>query len=118
MDKPADLHLLHHALGISDPAYPDLEPYRNHFMAGPGHSDMPGLERLEDEGLMVRSTHPLAGGVWVFSATEEGRRIALETRPRLPKSKLRYRRYLNVRDIDPDLTFREFLSNPEFAHCR
>lgn len=46
-----DLHLLHHALGIKNPDRPGSAPYRNHFVAGPGHSDMtaPEYEELRQE---------------------------------------------------------------------
>lgn len=109
----SDLSLLHHALGINDPMHPEREPYRNHFVADEGHDDIPALERLESRGLMERSNPPDFCGGWVFTVTEAGKAKALQTRPRAPQAKRRYHRFLELQDVMPDLTFREFLSMPE-----
>lgn len=114
-----DMAILHHALGISDPMRPDRVPYRNHFVVGPGHADMPSLERLEEAGLMVRKRHALLnGGDRVFTVTEAGKALALQTRPRALKAKIRYGRFLRIKEVLPDLTFREFLTTPQFANDR
>lgn len=111
-----DLALLHHTLGISDPYRPERAPYRNHFVAGEGHADMDGLQRLVQAGLMSVSQRALCSqGQLVFAATEQGRELALSTRPRASRSKLRYARFLEARDCCEDLTFREFLQDPQYA---
>lgn len=112
-----DMAILHHALGISDPLRPERAPYRNHFVAGLGHSDMPALERLERAGLMVREASRLCDG-WVFSVTETGKAQALATRPRASRAKRRYGRYLSVADAIPGLTFGQFLTDPQYADYR
>ena len=114
--QPTDLALLHHALGISDGRHPDRAPYRSHFVAGPGHADLPGLARLVEAGLMMRRdcAVPICGELYVV--TEAGTALALATRPRRQPatarrraSALRYARYLSLRDAIPGLTFAEFL---------
>ncbi|MNZ18476.1 hypothetical protein D3C78_354890 [compost metagenome] len=105
------LHLLHHTLGVR----PDQrEPFRNHFLAGPGHDDMPDLEELERAGLMRRGRTPAFcdPSDVVFHVTDAGRDHALRLLPPAPK-KTRYDEYL---DADTGLDFHEFLgiNKPEF----
>ena len=85
MLEHADYRLMHHALGI---AYDCGVPYRNYFVAGDDHSDMPGLQRLVDAGYMERRTNPLNNGPlmvgpaeYVFVVTEAGRKEALRMWP-------------------------------------
>lgn len=112
------LGILHHALGVSDPYQCDQPPYRNHFVAGQGHDDEPLLLQLVQQGLMVVRESKLTGGDALYVVSDRGVDIALKSRPRVPQKKLLYRRFLSVRDCCPDLTFREFLTSPEFAECR
>lgn len=74
--KPSQqqVELLHHTLGLS---IDRRESYRNYFVAGPGHHDMPDLEALEALGLMTRSRAPkfCADGDIVFRATDAGRAV-------------------------------------------
>lgn len=78
------VELLHHTLGLS---IDHRDPYRNHFVAGPGHHDMPDLEVLEALGLMARSPTPkfCADGDIVFRVTDAGRAVALDSLPPPPK---------------------------------
>lgn len=74
------ISLLHHTLGLSEHR---RESYRNHFVAGDGHSDMRHLEALERVGLMERRRSPgfLADGDIVFAATDTGREAAIAALP-------------------------------------
>lgn len=86
------IDLLYHALGVR----PDQRtPFRNHFLAGPGHHDQADLEALEAAGLMMRGRTPgfCAPGDVVFHVTEEGTAYALEHLPPAPK-RSRYDEYL------------------------
>jgi len=112
-----DLGLIHHALGLSDP-YRTAPPYRNHFVAGEGHSDNEGLARLVAAGLMTRRSHPLSGGDFLYTVTDKGINLGMKTRPAISSKKRRYRRFLSLLDCCPELTFREFLTSPEFASYR
>ena len=77
------LHLLHHTLGVNAER---REPYRNYFVAGPGHDDQEHLESLEVMGLMTRSCRPafLEDDDVVFRCTDVGRAYALEHLPAPP----------------------------------
>lgn len=105
------LHLLHHTLGLR----PDQrEPYRNHFVAGPGHDDMPDLEELERLELMKRGRTPAFCNPAdvVFHVTDAGRDLALRLLPPAPK-RTRYEEYLAA---DTGHDFHEFLGikKPEY----
>lgn len=115
----SEARLLHHTLGVSDAYNPERAPYRNHFVAGPGHPDLKDLENLVAMGHMVCYKHPLTNGdELVFSATDTGKAVAIRTRPRAPKNKLRYHRFLSLKDAIPDLTFKKFLTDPQFRRYR
>lgn len=105
------LALLWHTLGVTPER---REPYRNHFVADPGHYAMPDLQGLEAEGLMARARTPAfcCPDDMVFIVTDAGRRLALRLLPAAPK-KTRYEEYL---DADCGLDFHEFLgiNKPEF----
>lgn len=65
--------LLEHTLGS---AVPD-KWFRNHFLAGPGHSDLPDLEELEKKGFMRRIETPsfCKETDIVFKVTDEGKQF-------------------------------------------
>ena len=98
------VELLHHTLGLS---IDHRDPYRNHFVAGPGHHDMPDLEALEALGLMARSPTPkfCADSDIVFRVTDAGRAVALDSLPPPPKP-TRYGEWLDADCCD---SFGEFL---------
>lgn len=111
------IELLHHTLGLSER---NREPYRNHFVAGNGHSDMRHLEALERAGLMERRRSPsfLADGDIVFAATDAGREAAIDAlpEPKPPRKRSRYEEYLDADGCGGD-SFGEFLCGnklPEF----
>lgn len=88
---PAQIRLLQHTLGINEH---HREPYRNHFVASPGHHDMADLEQLEAAGLMIRGHRPgfLPGDSIVFYTTEAGRLLAITSLPE-PRKLTRYEEY-------------------------
>lgn len=96
--------LLHHTLGLSER---NRNPYRNHFVAGPGHDDQPDLEQLVAAGLMRRARAPSfcdATDV-VFWATDEGQAAALAALES-PSKRSKYEQFLRA---DTGLTFAEWL---------
>lgn len=98
------ISLLHHTLGLR---VDKREPYRNYFVASPGHHDMPDLEVLERLGLMGRGRTPgfCDPGDIVFCTTNAGRALALAMLPEPPK-RTRYGEYLA---FDGSESFGEFL---------
>ena len=104
-----DLGPLLHALGL-DKLHP--EPWRNHFVAGEGHHDLPAIERLVAEGLMERARTPgfLAPGDMVFRATARGENVArVENRRLHPPPSRSERRYDAWLRADIGVTFGEWL---------
>ncbi|QRI88698.1 hypothetical protein JQN63_20420 [Delftia lacustris] len=104
---PQQVRLLQHTLGLSEH---QRRSYRNHFVAGPGHHDMPDLESLESLGLMARVHTPAfcdADDI-VFVTTTAGAALALEhlPEPPPPAKQTQYRQWL---DADTGCTFREWL---------
>ena len=92
------LSVLHHTLGLR----PDRrESFRNHFVAGQGHHDMPALEELEQAGLMERRRTPkfCSEGDIVFAATDAGRDVAVELLPPEPE-RTKYEEYLHADCFD------------------
>lgn len=66
--------ILRHTLGLDRGS----SAYRNHFVAGPGHSDMPLLESLVAKGLMQQEPTPgfCPKTDLVYSVTSAGKRMA------------------------------------------
>jgi len=108
--------LLHHTLGLRPES---RTPYRNHFVAGAGHHDMPDLEALEGLGLIARSPTPKFCDTSdiVFYVTDAGKALAVEQLPPVPK-RTRYGEYLSM---DCEESFGEFLTGyklPKFEFER
>jgi len=92
-----DYEILNHTLGINEI---NRESYRNHFVAGKGHSDMPAIERLCNAGLMAKGRTPrfCDSRDIVFHVTDEGKKAALEALPKpikLTRSQQNYSDYLS-----------------------
>jgi hypothetical protein len=98
------LHLLHHTLGVNPER---RNPYRNFFVAGPGHDDMDYLEALTEMGYMARGYRPafLEDDDVVFQCTDAGRAYAHENLPQPPK----YSRYDEYRRSECSEGFAWFL---------
>lgn len=100
---PLNVSLLQHALGLSERC---RQPFRNHFLAGPGHADEADLQALLDARLMTCESAPAwAGGGDLYQATEAGRSMAIAMLPR-PRKYSRYEQYL---DSESGLSFPEWL---------
>ncbi len=110
-----DRATLMHMLGIVDTSRRDPAPTRDYFAAEPGDE---GMARLLALGLVER-----CGDAWGYEyhrTTASGREAATAAfyRLRQPKSKRIYSRFLELRDVFPDMTFREFLTSDQFAETR
>ena len=102
---PQQIALLQHTLGLR---IDRRKPYRNYFVAGPGHHDMPDLEALEASGLMCRGRTPTFchQGDIVFLTTDAGRALALQELPPPPAKRNQCEQFL---DADCGATFTEWL---------
>jgi hypothetical protein len=109
------LDTLRHMLGINDPSKRKPEPYRNHYCANPGDEHLWGLSQLG----MVEFMGMRDNYEW-FQCTEEGRLAAIRSHRSIQysKSKRVYIKFLDIRDCCPDLTFKQFLTDPRFKESR
>lgn len=115
---PSQEQRLLHMLGIRPDKWPTL--YRNGYSTGA--ADNPDLMALVEMGLVVEH-QPFAerlGASRRFSATQEGKAVAIRAwqRIRLSPAQMRYRIWLEIRDLSPEVSFRDFLTNAEWASAR
>lgn len=119
--SPEEERTLRHMLGIDKPHVREPEAYRNRYAANPGD---PKLARLAALGLVKLVAAAGVGGVFdaydCYRCTPAGEAAARAShrRTRLSKSKRVYARYLSVSDCCSGLTFRTFLTHPDFAEIR
>ncbi|NTZ93897.1 hypothetical protein FCH79_00975 [Pseudomonas koreensis] len=87
-NKPtqAQIDLLWHTLGLRPECRNSRHVYRNRFLAGPGHADMPDLEALVALGLMNHRKPPAFcdQSEILFYATEVGEKFAVDAMPPAP----------------------------------
>lgn len=109
------LRILRHMLGIDDPYARVPKPYRNYYCASHNYAPLMELERLG----AVRLYRTDERYHW-YTCTESGKLAAMRSHKtiRLPKSKRVYAAFLNARDAFQDLTFKDFLTRPEFLRSR
>lgn len=105
--SPYQIELLHHTLGLRADR---REPFRDYFVAGPGHHDMPDLEALERLGLMGRHRAPsfCDPSDVVFYTTDAGRALALEMLPEPPPPP-KHSQHREWMDADTGFSFGEWL---------
>lgn len=78
---PVQIDLARHALGLPNRS---RKSYRNHFVAGPGHTDFNDWEAMVIAGHAVkRKGSALSGGDSIFLLTRAGAELALKRGERL-----------------------------------
>lgn len=106
------LHILQHSLGVDK--FGRGDQYRNHFVTGEGSIDHPLCMMAVEQGLMTRHAgNALTGEMDLFLVTDAGRVFVARHSPkpdRKQRAKDRYSRFLDLSDVMPDLTFRQFLA--------
>lgn len=109
------LHTLRHMLGINDPSVRDPVPYRNCYAADPGNPEMIELERIGAVRFYCRRYE-----LDFYVCTDAGISAAIASHKSIRDSKKRrvYSRFLDCRECCPDLTFRQFLTDAQFAQTR
>lgn len=112
------LQTLRHMLGIDDPNLREPKPYRNYYAACPGDKEMAALEEV---GAVYLVSRPRQGFPYdYYACTEVGELAARRSHRKIrrTKSQRTYAKYLDYSDVCPDITFKEFLTLPEFADAR
>lgn len=109
------LRILRHMLGIDVDDTPNPSEYRDYYCA---NRDDPVLCGMAGLGVVERyaSDHHYD---W-YRTTGVGKAVARASQRAmlLPKPKRIYLRWLSISDVRPDLTFRDFLTQPEYAETR
>lgn len=108
LEEARRLHVLQHSLGVDQ--YGRGQQYRDHFCAGPGHTDYETCCGLVADGLMTRrDCLPVVGGT-MFYVTRAGRRWMAENSPAPPKLTRSQQRYRDWLAADwSSLTFGEWI---------
>ena len=112
------LDILRHMLGINTPNDRIPKPYRNYACVNPGE---PEFVELAERGAIERyETWDKNTQYHWYKCTESGRLAALRSHRDIRKSKAKrkYSVYLDLTDCCPDLTFKEFLTHPDFKDAR
>lgn len=112
------LHTLRHMLGINTPEDRVPKPYRDYGAVNPGDAKFVEMERIGLVEIYRRSSS--ANEYDYYRCTPKGRALAMASHKtiRLKKSSRVYSKFLDVRDALGGLSFKEFLTNPEFAETR
>lgn len=112
------LGVLRHMLGI-DSSRP-TEPSRNHYAVCPGSPDDTEMREMVKLGLVK-----YYGKAWeyhFYQATERGTRSAIDSHKKMvrkvPKKRRVYLSWLSTKDAIPNLSFKEFLTNPKYESFR
>ena len=116
---PEQIATLRHMLGLTDDTQRKLVSYRNHYATEKGDEH---IAAMVEAGLVesVDFGAELAGGLEIYITTAKGRSIADANvrKTRRSKGARLYARFLDISDVRPRLTFREFLTSPEYAQTR
>ena len=117
---PDHLRTLRHMLGINDGRRSKPVPYRNYYAA---NADDPTMLELQRVGAVWRRVK--AGDIWgdnldIWHATDPAVEAAIASFAtiRVSRGRRMYHEYLRLSDVYADLTFRDFLTNPEFESIR
>ncbi len=110
------LDTLRHMLGINTPNDRIPKPFRNYAAVNPGDKEFAELELI---GAVERYTASL-GEYTYFRCTEAGKLAAMRSHRTIRKGtpQRRYSVYLDICDSYQDLTFKDFITNPEFKEAR
>lgn len=109
------LKILRHMLGINKPEARNPIPYRDYYCAPKGDTELQALATLGAVAL-YRQCEVYD---W-YRTTEAGKAAAIASHKqiRMPKAKRVYREFLRRTDVFPDLTFKQFLTDPYFRDVR
>lgn len=107
-----EMQILRHSLGLAYDGSGQAM-YRDYYCDNvPCSAEM---DSLVEKGLMVRGRKINDGQSQYFHVTEAGKKLAYQPAKKLPKAKRVYRAFL---DLDMGISFREFITHPDFAEYR
>lgn len=111
------LDTLRHMLGINTPDDRVPRPYRDYAAVNAGDAEFAELARI---GAVERYTPRVASQYDYYRCTEAGRAAAMASHRTIRRTKAQrvYSKFLDVKECLQDLTFREFLTDSEFAETR
>jgi len=119
----AQLHTLRHMLGINTPNDRVPKPYRNYAATVPGD---PEYLALENRGAVEKYYNgfafefPFPTDYVYYRCTDAGKLAAMRSHREIRKTKSKrvYARFLDISDSFAELTFKQFLTDPQFADTR
>lgn len=111
----AQLDILRHMLGINTPGAKEPKPYRNYFAA---NKDNEKLAELAALGAVRRYLSDEQYDWYTCTAAGLAAAIASHKTIRYSKAKRMYSKFLDCKDCFDGLTFRMFLTHPQFAESR
>ena len=102
-------------LGINTPGDKYPRPYRNYAAVNPGdpkYLALAAIGAIEFSGRRFELDY--------FRCTDAGKEAAIKSHKSIRYGRARrvYLRFLDVRDCDCDLSFKEFLTNPDYKEAR
>ncbi|MFA7483903.1 MAG: hypothetical protein WC314_25640 [Vulcanimicrobiota bacterium] len=111
----AQLHTLRHMLGINTPYDKIPRPYRNYAAVEPSDPEFIELAKLGAVEVYRRSEVYL-----YYRCTDQGRAAALRSHRKIRRTKAQrvYGKFLDLCDVFPDMTFKDFLTSPYFDRAR
>lgn len=115
---PKQIDILQHSLGLSKR---HDKPYRNYYAVYADSDAIEDLDALVKAGLMAKGgKSPVNSDMVYYYVTDEGRKVAFEHLPKDTRTRgqKRYERFQNAKDAFPDLTFKQFLTDPYFKEAR
>lgn len=106
-------------LGLSEQWHRQPDCYRNYAAVDESGDLHAQMRSMEQRGL-VEETCPIGPKMLRYRCTDRGRQAALERYEENlgTRAERRYRRYLQVSDVWPDLSFIEFLTSKQYADAR
>lgn len=113
--------MLMHMLGLDTQHFSDPDCYRNYAAVEAGTKTHKMFQSMEEQGIVEHTSHPdEVYDYHFYRATEEGKALALKLYQKNlgTRAERRYRRFLNLQDVRPELTFKEFLTGDYWREAR
>ena len=113
--------MLMHMLGLSEQHFSDPDCYRNHAAVEAGTETHEMFQSMEEQGIVKHTGSPdKVYDYHFYSATKESKTLALKLYQKNlgTRAERRYKRFLSLQDVHPELTFRAFLMDDYWREAR